>query len=121
MLTLKYLIWRQGLQADIGLINGEVYFALGSKIAKRVDNQFQTVLTVDDPNFYQRIWGRNSKDLFLMMVDGLAHYNGIDVQYLFNYNLRTQILGAALFTNDVFFLVYESSTGLSVIHHGKLK
>ena len=73
----------KGLQADISLINNEVYFVLGNKIAIRRNNQFQTIITVDNPNFYQRIWGRNSKDIFLLMTDGLAHYDGSDIEYLF--------------------------------------
>jgi hypothetical protein len=72
-------IWTKGLQADISLINDEVYFILGSQIAIRVSDKFQTLLNVDNPNFYQRIWGRNPKDIFLLMTDGLAHYNGSDV------------------------------------------
>jgi len=48
---------------------------------------------VENPNFYQRMWGRNSKDIFLLMTDGLAHYNGTDIEYLFYFNItpRTQI------------------------------
>ena len=80
-LALHSNLWVQGLQADISMINGEVYF--GSAIETRENGQFQTILTVDNPNFYQRIWGRNEKDIFLMMGDGLAHYNGTDIQYLF--------------------------------------
>lgn len=119
-------IWTKGLQSDISLINDEVYFILGNEIATRRNNQFQTVLQVDNPDFYQRIWGRNSKDIFLLMTDGLAHYNGSDIQYLFNFSLGkvtpwTQIYGAALFENDVFFLVDEPPTGLSLVYHGKLK
>lgn len=115
-------IWTQGLQADISLINGEVYFVLGREISKRVNNQFQTILKVDNPNFYQRIWGRNSKDIFLLMTDGLAHYNGTDTEYLFYFKVtpRTQIFGAALFEKDVFFLVGEAGTNLNLIYHGKL-
>ena len=116
-------VWTKGLQADISLINGEVYFVLGNKIAIRVNNQFQTILTVDNPNFYQRIWGRNSKNIFLLMTDGLAHYDGSDIEYLFYFNKvpRTQIYGAALFQYDVFFLVYEDQTNLNLIYHGILK
>ncbi len=115
-------IWTQGQQADISLINGEVYFVLGNEIAKRVNNQFQTFLRVDNPNFYQRIWGRNSKDIFLLMTNGLAHYDGTDIKYLFYFNKpRTQIYigGAALFDNEVFFLADEFLTGLYLIYHGK--
>ena len=114
-------IWTQGLQADLSFINGEVYFIMGSKIAIRIDNQFQTILDVNNPNFYQRIWGRNSKDIFLMMTDGLAQYNGTDIHYLFHYPFHTQIFGAALFETDVFFLVFQSQGNLNLVYHGELK
>ena len=114
-------IWTKGLQASISLIDGEVYFILGNKIAKRESDAFQTFLQVDNSNFYQRIWGRNSKDIFLGMTDGLAHYNGSDVEYLLDLS-KNKILvgGAALFEKEVFFMVYESSTNLNLIYHGKL-
>ena len=88
----------------------------------RDNSKFTTVLYVDNANFYQRIWGRNSKDIFLLMTDGLAHYNGTDIEYLFYFNKipRTQISGAALFEEEVFFTVYEALTGLKYIYHGKL-
>ena len=115
-------IWVQGLQADLSFIGREVYFIMGNKIAIRNNNQFQTIITVDNPKFYQRIWGRNSKDIFLLMTDGLAHYNGTDIEYLFYFNVtqKTQIYGASLFENDVFFLVSEAQTTLNLIYHGKL-
>ena len=108
--------------ANIGFIDGEVYFILNTEIAVRTDNHFQTILNLEGTSFYRRIWGRNSKDIFLEMTDGLAHYDGNDVQYLFHYNRpNVEIFGAALFKNDVFFLVYEYTTGLSLVYHGKLK
>lgn len=119
-------IWTKGLQSDISLINGEVYFILGNEIAKRKNNQFKTFLQVNNSNFYQRIWGRNAKDIFLLMTDGLAHFNGYDIEYLFHFTFGqstpwTQIYGAALFEKEVFFLVYEPPTGLSLVYHGILK
>ena len=114
-------VWTGGKQADISLINDEVYFILGQRIAKRVNGQFQTVLQVDNLEFYQSIWGRNSKDIFLMMKDGLVHYNGSDMVYMQRFNKRpTHILGAALFQKEVFFLVLEASTHLNFIYHGIL-
>ena len=101
------------------MINNEVYFVLRSEIARRVNNKFQTIVKLDGTNFYQRIWGRNSKDIFIEMKDGLAHYNGSNVEYLFNfYKPRTHIYGAALFDKEVFFLVSEP--GLDLIYRGKL-
>ena len=118
-------LWTKGLQADISLINNTVYFVMGNQIAIRVNNNFKTIVDVNNSNFYQRIWGRNSKDIFLLMTDGLAHYNGSDIEYLFYFPLEnikpwTQIYGAALFEKDVFFLVSEPPTGLSLVYHGKL-
>lgn len=113
----------KGKQAFISLINGQVYFILGNRIAVRRNNKFETVLNVNNSNFYQQIWGRNSKDIFLLMTDGLAHYNGKDMEYLFYFNVtpQTQIYGAALFENEVFFTVYEGLTDLKYIYHGTLK
>jgi len=108
--------------ATISLINNEVYFVLRTEIAKRVNNQFQTVLKLDNTNFRRRIWGRNSNDIFLEMNDGLAHYNGNDIKYLFKHNQsNVSIFGAALFDKEIFFLVYEFTTNLNLIYHGKLK
>ncbi|MFZ2325025.1 MAG: hypothetical protein WAV89_15190 [Ignavibacteriaceae bacterium] len=119
-------IWTKGFQADLSFINNEVIFVLGNRIARRVNDQFYTIVNVDNSNFYQRIWGRNSKDIFLLMTDGLAHYNGTDVEYLFYFTLAnekpwTQIYGAAIFEKELFFLIYEPPTGLSLVYHGILK
>ncbi len=111
----------KGKQANISLIDGEVYFMLGNRIAKRDNNEFKTFLEIDNPDFYQRMWGRNSKDIFLFMTSGLVHYNGSDMKYLFRFDKkRTHIFGSAIFEKEVFFLVYESQTGLNLIYHGKL-
>ena len=112
----------KGLQADLSLINGEVYFILGNKIAKRINNTFQTFLEIDNPNFYQRIWGRNSEDIFLFMTDGLAHYNGTDIKYLIHFTMPRNHIGLAqLFDTSVFLLVDESPTNLSLIYNGVIK
>ena len=118
-------LWIKGKQSDLSYIDGEVYFIMGSRIAVRRNDKFYTLLNVDNPNFYQRIWGRNSKDIFLLMTDGLAHYNGSDMEYLFYFNRPddrpyTQIYGAALFENISIFLVREPSTGLNMIYTGRI-
>ncbi|MBL1212250.1 MAG: hypothetical protein HND52_02730 [Ignavibacteriae bacterium] len=115
-------VWTRGKEAGISLIDGRVHFILGQEVALRNNNQFQTFLTIQNPNFYQRIWGRTNKDIFLLMTDGLVHYNGSNQEYLFYFNkARTQIFGAALFEKEVFFITYESSTNLNLIYHGVLK
>jgi len=114
--------WDYDQAANLSLIDGEVYFILGRKIAKRINNEFITVLNLGNTNFDNDIWGRSSKDIFLRMTDGLAHYNGSDIEYLLHFDKpRTQIFGAALFEKEVFFIVYESPTNLNLIYHGVLK
>jgi hypothetical protein len=115
-----------GVQADISLINKEVYFILGNEIALRRNDQFQTLLKINNPNFYQRIWGRNYKDIFLLMTDGLAHYNGNNVEYLFyfkdfNIRLGTEIYDTAIFENEIFLVAYEYPTQQKIIYHGVIK
>ncbi len=117
-------IYAKGQQADISLIDDEVYFILGNNISVRRNNEFKTILNVNSSDFYQRIWGRNSKDIFLLMTDGLVHYNGKNLEYLFHFKYPdsgTQIYGAALFDKEVFFLVDEPPTHLRLIYHGILK
>jgi len=96
-----------------------------NRIATRSNNQFNTIVNVDNPNFYQRIWGRSANDLFLLMTDGLVHYNGGNMEYLFYFTEPgrkpwTQIFGVALFEDEVFFLVSEASPNLNLIYHGIL-
>lgn len=114
-------VWAWGEQAFLSHINNEVYFILGNKIAKRANGEFQTFLKIDNPNFYQLMWGRNNRDLFFYMTDGLVHYNGSNFEYLLHFDKpRTHIFGSALFEKEVFFLVYESATNLNLIYHGKI-
>jgi hypothetical protein len=57
------------------------------------------------------------------MTNGLAHFDGSNIEYLFYFNVTpgTQIYGAALFKDEAFFIAYEAQTGLSLVYYGKLK
>ncbi|MBN2424072.1 MAG: hypothetical protein JXR46_14370 [Calditrichaceae bacterium] len=113
-------VW-SGTWADISLIQDEVYFILKKEVAQRTNNQFQPYLNLENTKFYQRIWGRTSMDIFILMTDGLAHYNGNDIEYLYYFDKpNTQIFEAMLFDKEVFFVQYEYTTNLSLIVHGKL-
>jgi hypothetical protein len=114
-------MWGTGSSANISLINGEVYFLLGNKISKRINNNFQTVFQIDKPNIYDRFWGRSSNDIFLSMTDGMAHYNGNSIEYLYYFSKpNTMNFGAVIFDEEVFFLVHEYPTNLNLIYHGRL-
>lgn len=114
-------VWDYENTGDITLIEDEVYFIVGRKLTTRANGEFKTFLNLDNTNFDNYAWGTNRKNIFLRMTDGLAHYNGSNVEYLANFTKpRTKIFGAALFDNEVFFIVYEASSNLNLIYHGKL-
>lgn len=55
------------------------------------------------------------------MIDGIAHYNGIDIEYIHKFDYpRTRIFDAIIFDEEVFFLVSEGQTNLNLLYHGKL-
>ena len=107
--------------ANMELIGREVYFVTGRKINKYNGSQFETIYVVNEPNYANAIWGRSQKDLFLAMLDGLAHYNGKDVQYLFNFDHNTTHLsGGYVFDSVVFFSARNFIDGLTLVYKGEL-
>ena len=82
----------------------------------------QDILTVQNSLFVNNIAARTTKDIFLGMSDGIAHYNGTDIQYLFKYYQGFH--GAAIikvFSNSVFIATNDWNTNLNVIYRGYLK
>ena len=65
-------------------------------------------------------YGRNDKDIFLSMTDGIAHYNGEDVKYLYTFPSYQLFIRSAIFENDVFFVVSDEKNGKYIMLHGML-
>lgn len=107
--------------AFIQKINNEMYFVIGNTINMYSNSKFNQLLQVNFSNFDTQIFGRNKKDIFLRMLDGIAHYNGNDIEYLFRFHERISITDAFLFENEVFFLALDLTNGNDLIFHGKLK
>jgi hypothetical protein len=105
------------------IIGGKIYFQQGRSIYRYNEIQFSLIYYVNEQNFGLSYGGRSMKDLFLRMYDGIAHYNGTDVQYVYrltNYNIA--IDGNFLvFEKDVFFMADNRSNGLNYIIRGKIK
>jgi hypothetical protein len=103
-------------------INGKSCFVIGSNVYTYVNGGFVEHLSIDDENFGYQIYGRNEKDLFLRMKDGLAHYNGTDVEYLYSLpqNNISIMKNAVLFEREVFFCVRSYADSRNLIIHGML-
>jgi len=104
--------------AGIENINDEMLFLQGSKLYKYLIGEFQFFLDVGEPAAFL---GRSSKDIFLGKLNGIAHYNGTDVQYLYQFNNTSiRIFMGRVFDKEIFFLAYDTNNSLNLIIRGKL-
>ena len=101
-------------------IGKEIFFLNNRKIGTYSSNQFHQVVKISELNFGGAFWGRNEKDIFLRMYDGIAHYNGTDIKYLYSFRQGISISDAMLFEKDVFFLAYDFNNGLNLTIRGKI-
>ncbi len=83
-------------------------------------------LTVPDPEFISQLFGRTENDLFLAMRDGICHYNGTNIQYIYKFPFTG--LGVVndpmIFEKDLFFCIlnmHGSYNTTNLILHGILK
>lgn len=99
-----------------------MYYVIGDTINKYDKNEFEPWQTISHPYFGYQIYGRHEKDLFLRMSNGLAHYNGENIEYLFDLDrsLLTVANNAMLFEEEVFFIVRDYEQGTNYIYHGTL-
>jgi hypothetical protein len=104
---------------EVTLAGEKLLFVIGNKICKYVNTQFQPLFQVDVGKFNQGVWGKNEKDVFISMKDGIAHYNGADVQYLYSYKGNEHALGATILNNEVFILTNDFKNGYTIMLRGK--
>lgn len=105
--------------ADVFLIDKKIYVRKGYDIFEIEDNEQNFVLRL--PNEATLV-GRNKKDIFLCQSDGVSHYNGNNIEYLYQFqNSNIFINGAAIFNDEIFILYYDNNLFYNLILHGKLK
>ena len=105
---------------SIYALAGKVYFVMGHDVCRYQNGSFVKQFTIDFENFGNKIYGRHEKDQFIRMTDGIAHYNGQNIEYLYTFpKLSISIRDAVLFDKDVFFCCQSNSNKLII--HGRLK
>jgi hypothetical protein len=64
-------------------------------------------LSFPQPEFWCQIYGRTETDLFISMNDGIAHNNGADTQYLYEYPITYMgnVNDPLIFDKEVFFCI----------------
>jgi hypothetical protein len=107
--------------AYIGLINDRVLISYGKDIYTYLNNHFKLFYSVGNLSFTGGIYGRSLKDIFLGMRDGIAHYDGNDVQYLVNpKNPNTGTTSNFILEKEVFFPFYDFTNGKTYMYKGTL-
>lgn len=104
------------------LIDQKVFFLIGNNINTYENGDFKTYLNIYAPNFGGQIWGRSIKDIFLRMYDGIAHFNGENIEYLFSFSPNNFIFinDAAVFEYELFILSTDYNRDQNIIYRGKL-
>lgn len=105
-------------------IGEQVYFIISRDVCRYVSGNFIKVFSIDAEQYGYNVWGRSEKDVFVYMNDGIAHWNGTDLQYLFHYpNGFAQYYGdcaPAIFDNDVLFSAHDRTSNIELVYHGRL-
>ena len=107
---------------SMNYVGNDMYYIINRSIYVHDNNPHNEIYSVQNPNFGHQLYGRHQKDIFFRMNNGLAHYNGEGIQYMFNVTppLLTVYFNAMLFEKEVFFIVLDFEEGINYIYHGKL-
>lgn len=98
----------------------KTYFIIGYDFFSYNGSNFNQIGRItDDPKFLNVGWGRNVKDIFAGMRDGIAHYNGENTVYLYQTTENVFVRKGIVFDSE-FFFIGRDSNGNNLIFHGKL-
>jgi len=114
----------QNTNAEYGSIlqlGSETYFIIGYDFFSYSGSSFQKVGRLTESSKFRNLGtGRNRKDVFLFMTDGIMHFNGEDAVYLYQTIDKSFVSKGILFEKEVFFLGRDTN-GNNLIFHGTLK
>lgn len=102
-------------------VQNKILFSFNKRICSYSNNEFVTFIENNDISaWWLLLCARNTKDIFLWVADGLAHYNGDDIKYVYKITNPMSITDGVLFDNDAFFIASEPSLGATYILRGKM-
>ncbi len=108
--------------AFLSQVQNGVFIVRGKKISFTNGNSEAEILTVDSGLFGNAVEGRTVKDILLLMFDGIAHFNGSDIQYLHRFaGNNVHIRAIKLFEKSAFVAAYDLDRNLNLIYRGYLQ
>jgi hypothetical protein len=107
---------------SLSQIGDKTYFLIDKDLYRFINGNFVKVITFNVEQFGYGAYGRNEKDIFLSMRDGLAHYNGENVEYLYRFsnNNTNPFPYPVNLSNAVFFPAHDKNNDLNLILRGVL-
>ncbi|MFA7290210.1 MAG: hypothetical protein WC055_15145 [Melioribacteraceae bacterium] len=105
----------------IAIINNGVLVSSKKKVYKLDKGSLIEIIDFKElQNDIEGIWGRTTSDFFVMVKEGIAHYNGSDLKIICPLD-NTIIEDAIIFDNEVVFAAYSETNKNTYIIRGKLK
>jgi len=109
--------------AGLSSINSKVNFIIENDVFQYKNKKFTKFISIDSEKFYWNICGRHEYDIFIAMSDGIAHYNGTDIEYIYRFpSERMSIIGQPLILEkDIFYGIWCTDTQFyNIVLHGTL-
>jgi hypothetical protein len=90
---------------SLAKIKGEIHFVIDKGIYKYNNSGLIHIMDINEPKFAHCVYGRNYKDLFVKLYDGIGHYNGTEIAYLYKFDTDySYYSGRPMdFSNAIFF------------------
>lgn len=101
-------------KCSMALIKGEVLFLLNSKICRYKNDSFQDINTFNELIRGYLIGGRNENDLFFNLPEGMAHYNGTDLQIICKPPQPARITRIEIFGDKIFLLAVDGNNSYMI-------
>ncbi|NWF89314.1 MAG: hypothetical protein HXY50_07595 [Ignavibacteriaceae bacterium] len=112
----------RGSAVSFEKIGNEMIFVSDKSLYKYSGANLIKFKDITEFNFLGLVLGRNIKDIFLGMKDGIGHFNGNDIKYLIQFdNPQINLTGATIFEKDVIFLAYDFNNQVNLVFRGKVK
>ena len=94
------------LPMSLAQIGNKINFVIDQSLYRYSFGGMEHVMDFTGYNFASCVYGRSYNDLFIKMFDGVGHYNGTDIVYLYKFNTnfsyysgRPMDFGNAIFFN----------------------
>lgn len=106
--------------SSMKLIDGKIYFSLNTDLCRYKNDKFIKLKTIEGINGGSILGGRNENDMFWGLPGGLGHFNGTDLQIIYNIAKTETIMDIKTFDDKVFILLPQSG-GRNLVIKGIMK